>query len=299
MKNTDFLKKILIPLDFSKTSLKALDYAGIIAKKSGAEILLLHVIENIYVTTDPFYAGIPMASSYETDLLKISKANLDKVAGTLKKSGAVTVSTLSTTGRTHAEILNTAKEVKAGLIVMGTHGVSGFREFVMGSNTYRVVNDSIIPVMSVQHHNKAAAFKNILLPFSDRPHSREKIKLAIQFAGIFNSTLHILGIDDEMTKSHSRKIALEADQLKGFVSKHDINSVIKVISEPYHVNTVLSYAKKIKADLILTMGDTARQDFTEYFTGSFSQQLVNHSPVPVLSVHSKWDPNAVEGWAGI
>ena len=293
------IKKILIPLDFSFTSLKALDYAVLLAKLTKAEINLLHVIETVYATTDPFFVADPEIQSYESDLKKISYQSLDKISEKIKEKNVVKTNIISSSGRTHKEIIRVSKKIKADLIVMGTHGVSGFREFVMGSNTFRIVQDAECPVISVQRKNKAAVFKNILVPFNDKPHSREKVMYAIKMAEIYGAVLNVLGIDDEETAAHSKKIALEANQIKTIAEKHNLTCKIKLITASFNAKTVLDYAKKINADVITTMGDAPKENITEYFTGSISQQIINHSTVPVLSIHSKVNPEMIELWHGI
>ena len=293
------VRKILIPLDFSFTSLKALEHAVTLAKLTKAEITLLHIIENQYATTDPFYITYPHVQTYETDLKELSNQSLQKVADKIKSKADIKVNILSTSGRTHKEIIRVSKKMKADIIVIGTHGVSGFREFVMGSNTFSVVRDAPCPVISVQRKSNSNGFKDILVPFSDSPHSREKVMYAIKLAEIYGATVHILGIDTEKTKAHIKKIALEADQIKEIVEEHGLKSKLKIISGLYDAKTVLNYAKKVKADLIATMGDVNKQDLAEYFTGSFSQQLINHSQIPVLSIHSEFNPDTIELWHGI
>ena len=293
------IKKILVPMDFSETSVKALDYAEALAKNTGADILLLHVIENVYATTDPFYAAVPREPVYENDLRKISNEGLEKAAEAIGSNGEFKIKKLSATGRTHKEIIKVSEEENADIIVMGTHGVSGFREFVMGSNTYRVVSDSKRPVLSIQSKGKDYNFKKILVPFTDRPHSREKVMYAIKMAKIYGSTLYVLGINDGGTKAHAKKIALEAAQIENISEDHGVKCKVSVVSAPRSVKTILQHAKKIKADLIVSTGDSSKQDITEYFSGSLSQQIVNHSPVPVLSVHAKFNPKTVALWQGI
>lgn len=293
------IKKILVPIDFSFTSLKALDHATTMAKIIDAEITLLHVVENQYVNTDPLFVSMTGIASFEDKLNKISMQSLGKLGEKIKKKGVKNIKLMTVNGRTHKEILSASKKIKADMIVMGTHGVSGVREFVIGSNTFRIVNDSGIPVLSVQRKGNTNGFKTILVPFSDRPHSREKVIYAIRMAEMFNSTIHVLGIDIEGTPQHEKKIKLEADQICKMADRHNLASESKVIAGSYDAQTVLDYSKKINADLILSIGDIDKEDLTEYFTGSFAQQLINHSPVPVLSVHSKLNPKMIELWHGI
>src|SRR5207249_2642011 len=117
-------------------------------------------------------------------------------------------------GKVHSEIVKAADEIKADIIVMGTHGVSGFREFIMGSNTFRVVHDAHCPVLSIQKHTKSVGFENILIPFRDKPHSREKVNYAIQLAKMYGAVLNVYGVNTENEDAYLRKLELEAEQIK-------------------------------------------------------------------------------------
>ena len=184
-----FIRRILIPVDFSFTSLKAVDHALTIAKATNAEIFLLHIIENIHSTTDPMFFAMPKENALNNDLARLSNESLERVANKMRTKGVSKIKTITVFGRTHAQILKMSKKIKADLLVMGTHGVSGFKEFLMGSNTYRVVTDAECPVLSVQRKNKAGGFKNILVPFTDTPHSRNKVGYAIKMAELFGFNL--------------------------------------------------------------------------------------------------------------
>ena len=293
------IKKILVPLDFSFTSLKALDHAITLSKLSDAELILMHVVENQYVNTDPFFVSSPGIVNFENKLTKASKENLDKLASKIKKKGIDKIVTVVVNGRTHKQILKVVKTTKPDLIVMGTHGVSGVKEFVMGSNTFRIVSDAECPVLSVRRKSNPAGFKNILVPFCDRPHSRDKVIYAIKMAEIYNSKIYVYGVDTDKTSSHRNKVYQEADQISDIVERYNIECDVKVVSAPYDAETILRYAQKIKADLILSIGDIIKQDITEYFTGSFAQQVINHSSIPVLSIHSEVNTQMVEMWHGI
>lgn len=293
------IKRILVPIDFSFTSLKALDQAVLLSKNSGASITLLHIVEHLGATTDPLFAASPRIINYESELRKISYDNLQKVADKLKKKGIHNVKTLTVMGRTHLGILETCKKYKSDIVIMGTHGTSGVQKFFMGSNTFRVVSDAVCPVLSVQRKNKTGAYKNILMPFTDRPHSREKVIYSIKMAKIFGSTLHILGVDTEGTRAQKNKIELQAEQIQKIVNKNSIPNTLKVVSAPYESNTVLPYGKKVNADLIIIMGESFKQNIVEYFTGSFAQQVINHSVIPVLSIPPRINPKMVELWQGL
>ncbi len=297
MNSFDFeIKKILVPVDFSDISLNALDHAVNLAKLNKASITLIHNTEAMMTNIYPgdYYApAINNLASYEKEVFDKAKEHLKKLAEKIEKKNKIKTTAVNTSGWIREEILNTAEKIKADIIIMGTHGTKGFREFIIGSNTFRAINEAKIPVLSIHPNAKTISFKNILLPFRDDPHSREKVDYAIKIAEIYGSTIHVLGIDMEKSKSSAKKMELEAAQIKNIVEKHNIKCKIKVQSSDYISDNVLKYAKKVNADLIVIMSDMDRMNISEYLMGPFSQQIVNHSPIPVLSIRPTFNPNTI------
>jgi universal stress protein A len=137
------LRRILVPVDFSPLSRKALDYAIAFARQFNAEILLFHAVA---LTPPPF----PMAGSvsYESELRATAESELAKWRDS---AGArPTVKTRIQSGDAPREIINLAKEDAIDLIIIGTHSRSGVARFLLGSTTERVVRDAPCPVMVVR-----------------------------------------------------------------------------------------------------------------------------------------------------
>jgi nucleotide-binding universal stress UspA family protein len=296
------IKKILVPIDFSETSLTALNHAKYVAKLNKADLTLLNIVESTYSYTPALdYSTMSYTNfaSYEKSIVKQSKEHLLKLSQKLKKSG-ININTIVTTGWVKEEIINTAKSIHADIIIMGTHGVKGMREFITGSNTFRVVNEAECPVLSFRKNSEKPGFKNILVPFRDHPHSREKVDYAIKMAEIYGSKISVLGIDTDEDKMQLKKITLEAEQIKNIVEKHGIGCNVKVKSSPYVAEKILKYAAKKKIDLIVIMADIDRMSISELFMGPFAQQMVNHSTIPILSIRPTFNPNTVNlggyGW---
>lgn len=289
------IKKIIIPIDFSKTALKALDHGVHLAKLCNAEITLLHVAESLSVNAGRGLFDPPtFHEDYEKSISDQSNLRLNEIADKIAKKDKLKINTLTIIGSPPQEILNVSKKNKVDLIIMGTHGVSGAKEFFLGSNTFKVIKNAKCPVLSVQHHQKNPGFKSILVPFRDKPHSREKINYAIDLALLYGSTIHVLGIDTEFTKSHKRKIELEAAQIKKIVEAKLIPCKVKVISHVYSADVVLKHARVFHADLIISMSDLDRMNITEYFSGPYAQQLVNHSSIPILSIRPQFNPDTID-----
>lgn len=154
------IKKILVPVDFSKHSLKALDYAVEFAKAFKAELHVLFVIEPVsYATPADFYAGMAtQLSSLITEQRRTASRELSQLQARLAKKGA-TVKTALRSGIAYQEIVDAAKKLKADMIVHATHGRTGLSHLVMGSVAERVVRTATCPVLTVRADvaKKAAA----------------------------------------------------------------------------------------------------------------------------------------------
>ncbi len=287
------IRKILIPVDFSAPSLKAIKPGIQLAKLCKAEVTLIHVVDILPSTADSLRYIVPGSPAYENDLTDMSNDKLSKLAESMKKKGVEKVNVLSVKGQTYKEIVRFSKKVKADMIVMGTHGISGFSEFFMGSNAFRVVSHAECPVLTVQKHISSQDFKNIIVPFRDKTHSREKINYAITMAKIYGATIHVLGVDTEGTKSHLKKMTLEGEQIKKIVEKFGVKCKLNVVAGSFLADTILKYAKKINADLIVVTSDMDKVSISEFFMGPFAQQIVNHSHFPVLSIRPTFNTDTI------
>lgn len=292
MKNFE-IKKILVPVDFSITALKACDVAVELSKKTKSRILLQHVVENLQSTSDPAYFTI-VNEDVEKDMREISLKNLNLLAGKLRSKIQSEIEIVSSSGRTHREITDLAKSANADIIVMGTHGASGFHEFLAGTNTFRVVHDASCPVISVPNKITSPVFKKILVPFRDKAHSREKVDFAMAMAKIYTIPVHVLGIDTEGDDENFNKIKLESEQIKNIAADWNVECTTDTVRQKYSADYVIDYASKIKADLLMAMSDMDRVSANEIFLGPFVQQVVNHSKIPVMTIRPAFNTDTVD-----
>lgn len=140
------LKRILVPVDFSECSSKAMQYAASFAKQFGAEIVLLHVIQS------PVYSeGAVVAVTAMFDDASIRDAatkQLSEWRNRIRPGAAVKVNVRS--GVPYHEIVQAAEETNTDLIVIGTQGRSGLARMFIGSTAERVVRHAPCPVMVVR-----------------------------------------------------------------------------------------------------------------------------------------------------
>ena len=166
---------------------------------------------------------------------------------------------------------------------MGTHGSSGFAEFFIGSNAYKVVTSAECPVISVQSHAQTLGFKNILLPIDDSAHSRQKINHAIVLARQFSSKLHIVGLADFDDETDLHKFEIKLTQIEQYIKKCDLTCTREIVHGKNQATMTAESAKSSGADLIIIMTDQD-ENISGRLMGPYAQQIVNHSKIPVMSI---------------
>src|SRR5262245_8705221 len=144
------IKRILLPTDFSKYSRSALTYGGALAEKFGAELYILHVVQNIgLLIPDMVNVTPPVLPSLE----QMGAAVREALAKLIKEAGLekFKVEVVVREGSAFYEIVQFAKDQNVDLIVMGTHGHSGLAHMLLGSVTEKVVRKAPCPVLTVRH----------------------------------------------------------------------------------------------------------------------------------------------------
>jgi nucleotide-binding universal stress UspA family protein len=141
------LKKILVPIDFSPPSKNALKYAVRFAEEFGGELTLLYVLEPQSVTGT---MGIPEATAFvESDIVAAGK-NLRSLIGSVRNGKIDRPHWKVGVGLPSHEIVEAAKEMDVDLIVIATHGYTGWKHFCIGSTAERVVRAAPCPVLVVR-----------------------------------------------------------------------------------------------------------------------------------------------------
>lgn len=153
-------KRILSPIDFSKDSLEALDAASDLATRYGAEMVLVHVVP--VIPKLPAGASMLHEGDYERELIKSSGERLEGLAAKLREKGLQVRTSVGLANDPAMEILLTAEKEKVDLIVIATHGLTGWKRLAFGSVTDKVVRTAECPVLVLRksaaaHSEKAIA----------------------------------------------------------------------------------------------------------------------------------------------
>jgi len=151
------IKKILVPIDFSDYSKKALKYTIDFAKQFNAEIILVYVIEPLMYPADLSMGQMVIPQS-TVDLGEKSKAELEVLAKN-EIGDLLNFDTIVKTGKPFIEIIETAAETDSDLIIISTHGHTGVEHLLFGSTSEKVVRKAPCPVLTLREPLKGFRFK--------------------------------------------------------------------------------------------------------------------------------------------
>lgn len=273
------MKQLLVAIDFSKTSLNALQLGIHFANRAGANLQMLWV-DN---TTSEEVVFEGFSSDERNEKVALLKDLQGKYQKELK-GGKLDFKTRK--GKVYLEVAHQAKSVDADLILSGTHGVSGFEEFWIGSNAYRIVTNAPCPVVTVRYDYKIGDVSRIVLPIDSSQETRQKITVASQIAEMFNSEIHVLSLYSTSIKAVQRRVDNYAKQVISYLDDKKIKYASVTLESENITRTTIDYAESVKADMIAIM--TEQETTTaNIFLGPYAQQMVNHSPIPVLSMRAK------------
>jgi nucleotide-binding universal stress UspA family protein len=143
------MRRVLHATDFSTASSRAFKRAVDIAKASGAELLLVHVLPSVFPVVADGYVSPKVYEDLEAATRADGQKRLDRLARRARASGA-RVKSLLLEGAPHERIAQAARARKADMVVIGTHGRTGFAKLVLGSVASRVLAISPCPVLTVR-----------------------------------------------------------------------------------------------------------------------------------------------------
>jgi nucleotide-binding universal stress UspA family protein len=194
--------RILVPIDFSRPSLKAIPYALAISRQFGADVHLLHVTD-LSQQPPPTLLTLPLVPQAEWDRRLMKR--LQAVALKYRTDGKMSALE-PRTGIVYEEICAVARELKADLIVIATHGYTGYKHMFLGSTAERVVQHSPCPVLVVRHHLRSwngstgprtrtgFQLSKILVPTDFSACSRAGFNYGVQLARDFKAELRLVHV---------------------------------------------------------------------------------------------------------
>jgi nucleotide-binding universal stress UspA family protein len=265
------MKSILVPCDFSPESREAFQFALQLAARTGGIVYVLKAVD-----LPVMYESALGAAPYYFDPTLIrelkdnARAQFEKLAAQYPTS--VKVEFTVQEGPVTPTIRQFIADKAIDLVVMGTRGASGLEEYLIGSNTEKVVRFSPVPVFAVRKSVPLESIRNIVFPttLESQPELLRQLK---ELQAFFKATLHLVLIN---TPYNLQRTGDEMTRMKNFADQHGLSPCTLNTRDDFREpHGIIQFANEVKADLI-AMGTHGRRGLAHFFAGSITERVVNH-----------------------
>ncbi|MBL8001106.1 MAG: universal stress protein [Flavobacteriales bacterium] len=262
------IKNILVPYDFSDCATDALRVAAKIARLTGACIDIVHVYEQ---KTDFHVENRKLRDEIEARLDVVPE--LPFLQGIELKKFMLRQMTLT-------EMFKNERLAQMDLVVMGSHGAKGLKG-VVGSNTQKIVRQAPMPVLVIKHRVEDFQVNDLVYASNFTEEDVAKFDAFLELVRLFDPKVHLLKVNTPKNFERSE------DSLKSFdafLQRHELRKFTTTIYNDLSIEEgILNFARSIDADLI-AMATHGRTGFFHVVNGSLTEDIVNHTTFPVLSV---------------
>ena len=278
------IANILVPLDFSESSLNALETAIAIAKQQKAKITLLNVVDSSFMFG---FKGVYYISEKTIDsIIDVSERMLNPIMQKLNEEHGLCSTMEVKVGLVPQCIARAASKNDVDLIIMGTHGTSGVRKYFLGSIAQNVIKISSCPVLTIPSNQKWLNFNKILFPIRPIRGAIEKYDFLQKLIAPTSASIDILILASTFDEKEKELLKGLVKKLKTKVARDKIKISGSLKVGKKMSGSVLKASKSIEADMIVVTSNIS-SDFKQFFIGPFEQRIVNHATIPVLSVKAK------------
>jgi nucleotide-binding universal stress UspA family protein len=275
-------KKIIVAIDGSPTSQKAMRVGGEFAAIHNSELVLLYVVEPVPNLFE-FFAEEELNEkrrSWGIRMLDAAKKAYD--------GPEVEISEMIVTGRPYKMICEAAEEILAEMIVIGAYGSNAEGTGMVGTNVQKLIRTAKVPVVTVPDYTDGVQFGKILMPVDIEFGAIELERFLYEYHKVYNPVVEMLAIvrredDLEETEQYLAK-------QKEMLIKAGLKDVItKTLLGTDPAKEILNYVDENGHDIIW-METHGRKGLAGWFFGSVTGEILNATLVPVLSLHPEREP---------
>lgn len=272
------MKHIIVPLDFSDESMNGLELAVMLSSKTKASVQLVYVLTK---STDFSHIS-------KEEEQRMAKSKLGEIVAKYehKLPSGVELSSIVKRGKVYDEVVEQAEAFEDSVIVVSTHGASGFEELFIGSNALRIITASETPVIAIRHGIVPKTFRRILLPVDYTQDTRQKVPYTAEIARVFGATVHIIAVTGVRDQELLQRVKSWASQVEEYLNDSGIDTELSTHTGENISDMVVEYAKSNKIDLISMMTDQGSA-ISNFILGNNAQQMLAKAPVPVLCITPK------------
>lgn len=262
------IKNIIVPYDFSDCATDALRVAATIAKQSNAQIDIVHVYEQLADFSTKNQEIRDEINSKMDEVPKLDFLQGIELRKFMLRQFAVT------------DIFKNEHLAEADLVVMGSHGASGLRG-IAGSNTQKIVRISPMPVLVIKHRIEDFVINDVVYASNFSEADITKFGMFKPLFDLFSPKIHLVKIN---TPKSFERTEESNKHLDSFLQKTELNNYTATIYNDLTVEEgILNFSRGIDADMI-AMATHGRTGFFHVVNGSLTEDIVNHTTFPVLSI---------------
>ena len=275
------MKTILVPTDFSDQAKYATDLAATLAEKMNAKLILLHVVEDTSVAMVHYTGELAMPNIedrlYIYKLIEHAKQEFSDIHDQYK---GVKIKEEIRVGNPYYSIQEIVSEHKVDMIVMGTKGASGMKEFIIGSNAEKVVRHATCPVLTVHDKVENLNIKKVAFATGLQDVDGQHVDVIKEFKELFDFSVSLVRVN---TPNNFQTDRDSLNQLKKYVEQSGLtNCELRIYNDVTEEEGIINFAEEIDADLIV-MATHGRTGFAHLIAGSIAEEVVNHTKRPVLT----------------
>jgi nucleotide-binding universal stress UspA family protein len=277
------MKKILVPCDFSDPAVQAFKLAVEIGRQSKGEVFLLNVVEVPVMHETVVMPTLYFEQSFMNETKAAAEKKFSKMVEKWAEDGPA-VSFFVEFGATSLTIKQFIVDKKIDLVVMGTSGASGAKEFLIGSNTEKIVRGSTVPVLAIKKAVKMTSIKNIVFA-NDLDLEAEALTLKVkELQNFFKAKLHVLYVN---TPSSFKRDVITQKALKDFAKRFMLKDfTLNVFNDIDQESGVRNFVQSIDADMV-AMATHGRKGLNHFLSGSIAEDVVNHLECPIWTYQAK------------
>jgi nucleotide-binding universal stress UspA family protein len=287
------MKKILVPTDFSEQAKNALDFAIQVARRSEAGIILLNVLDYPGLST-VWMGGLNIIGGAEPPADHLDEAFVNSLLDKAKDDLADSIRTAGGAGMNitpRVEIGNPyfciSEKIAAediDLVVMGTRGISGLEDVLIGSTAEKVVRLSQCPVITIKQKCDLDKIKHMIFASNFEEKQDHIVEELLKMQRILAATLHLVKVN---TPNNFQSSQVMTKEMKEFVEKYGIKKYTSNLYNDYlEEDGIIHFAEDIDADMI-ALATHGRTGLMHLLSGSIAEDVVNHARRPVWTCRIK------------
>jgi nucleotide-binding universal stress UspA family protein len=271
------MKNIVVPIDFSEDSEKGIELALLFSGRHKTNIQLVYVQKKSsdYNSPGHFEEEKEWANTKFKELVAKYEPKLQNNS---------TLKYIIKSGKIYKEIVGQVESYTEGMVAASTHGASGFEEFFMGSNAFKIISATEKPVLTTRTGNIPDKINKIVMPIDVTIDTRQKVPFTAALAQLFEAEVHIITVSSSRGKRITDRLKAYSKQAAGYFKARHVPYRTKSLYGENIIDLIVVYADSVDAEMITIMKEQSK---SLAFMSNLTHQLLNRATIPVFTLSNK------------